>query len=105
MFHFVHACRFVGVVQDLQQKQFLQDVHIPELLVFAPGTDFHDHVLYRSGDIILQDKVGTGIFIISPMCSNFLAHLSINMINHALLCTCRQVVFLLSSWPHPQGVM
>lgn len=42
----------------LSGKKFLLDLHLPELLVFPPQTDFHDNLLYTSGHIILQDKVG-----------------------------------------------
>ncbi|KAK5599943.1 hypothetical protein CRENBAI_012972 [Crenichthys baileyi] len=40
----------------LKNKQFVMDLHLPELLVFSPKTDFHDHFLYKAGHIILQDK-------------------------------------------------
>lgn len=40
----------------LKEKEFLRDMHLPELLVFSPKTDFHDHFLYKAGHIILQDK-------------------------------------------------
>ncbi len=40
----------------LKQKDFVRDMHLPELLVFSPKTDFHDHFLYKAGHIILQDK-------------------------------------------------
>lgn len=39
-----------------EEKTFWRDRHIPHLLVFPPGTDFHDHVLVESGKCILQDK-------------------------------------------------
>ncbi|KAG9485796.1 hypothetical protein GDO78_008729 [Eleutherodactylus coqui] len=37
-------------------KSFLQDLHIPNLLVFPPSTDFHKDSLYTAGHLILQDK-------------------------------------------------
>ncbi|NWX13721.1 NSUN5 methyltransferase, partial [Aegotheles bennettii] len=40
----------------LSGKKFLLDLHLPELLVFPPQTDFHNNLLYTSGHIILQDK-------------------------------------------------
>ncbi|KAI4824433.1 hypothetical protein KUCAC02_012944 [Chaenocephalus aceratus] len=40
----------------LKEKYFVMDMHLPELLVFPPNTDFHDHFLYKAGHIILQDK-------------------------------------------------
>ncbi|XP_014678599.1 PREDICTED: probable 28S rRNA (cytosine-C(5))-methyltransferase [Priapulus caudatus] len=47
---------FVDLVAELKEKQFVEDAHIPELLVFAPGTDLHNHPLYKNGSIIFQDK-------------------------------------------------
>lgn len=41
---------------NLKQRHFVRDMHLPELLVFSPKTDFHDHFLYKAGHIILQDK-------------------------------------------------
>ncbi|XP_037628437.1 probable 28S rRNA (cytosine-C(5))-methyltransferase isoform X1 [Sebastes umbrosus] len=45
-------------LEDLavRKKHFVMDMHLPELLVFHPKTDFHDHFLYKNGHIILQDK-------------------------------------------------
>ncbi|KAM4795389.1 28S rRNA (cytosine-C(5))-methyltransferase [Rhinophrynus dorsalis] len=37
-------------------KRFLQDLHVPDLLVFPPGTDLHKDSLYIAGHLILQDK-------------------------------------------------
>uniref|UniRef100_UPI003AAECA39 28S rRNA (cytosine-C(5))-methyltransferase n=1 Tax=Centroberyx gerrardi TaxID=166262 RepID=UPI003AAECA39 len=41
---------------SLKRKDFVRDLHLSDLLVFAPKTDFHDHFLYKAGHIILQDK-------------------------------------------------
>ncbi|NXN30220.1 NSUN5 methyltransferase, partial [Nycticryphes semicollaris] len=46
----------VEELRALSGKKFLLDLHLPELLVFPPQTDFHDNILYTSGHIILQDK-------------------------------------------------
>lgn len=40
----------------LKERDFVRDIHLPELLVFSPKRDFHDHFLYKAGHIILQDK-------------------------------------------------
>ncbi|XP_067658638.1 28S rRNA (cytosine-C(5))-methyltransferase-like [Haliotis asinina] len=48
-----------NIVDDMSkmgQRDFLQDHHLPDLLVFPPGTDFHKHRLCMTGEIILQDK-------------------------------------------------
>ncbi|CAG8472481.1 2174_t:CDS:10 [Paraglomus occultum] len=51
---------------DLRQT-IKRDVHIPELLVFPPNTDLHDHGLLLSGHIILQDKASCfPAYILSP---------------------------------------
>lgn len=41
------------------------DEHLPDVLVFPPGTDLHDHPLYVSGHILLQDKVLEEIITVS----------------------------------------
>ncbi|XP_033334799.2 nop2/Sun-like domain containing protein 5 [Megalopta genalis] len=43
-------------VKNLTKPNFLQDFHIPELLIFPTNTTFHDHTGYRNGEIVLQDK-------------------------------------------------
>ena len=48
----------VEELRALSGKKFLSDLHLPELLAFPPQMDFHDNLLYTSGHIILQDKVG-----------------------------------------------
>ncbi|CAG8516308.1 4894_t:CDS:10 [Paraglomus brasilianum] len=51
---------------DLRQT-IKRDVHIPDLLVFPPNTDLHDHGLLLSGHIILQDKASCfPAYILSP---------------------------------------
>lgn len=51
----------------LKAKDFVRDPHLPELLVFSAKTDFHDHFLYTSGHIILQDKASClPAFLLSP---------------------------------------
>ncbi|KAM9344428.1 28S rRNA (cytosine-C(5))-methyltransferase [Pholidichthys leucotaenia] len=40
----------------LKGKVFVRDIHLQDVLVFSPKTDFHDHFLYKAGHIILQDK-------------------------------------------------
>ncbi|XP_053997732.1 28S rRNA (cytosine-C(5))-methyltransferase [Hylaeus anthracinus] len=43
-------------VTNLSKPKFIQDFHIPELLVFPHDTSFHNHSGYKKGEIILQDK-------------------------------------------------
>ena len=42
------------------------DVHLPDVLIFPPGTDLHNHPLYISGLILLQDKVRSGLALLYP---------------------------------------
>ncbi|NXT88443.1 NSUN5 methyltransferase, partial [Anhinga rufa] len=57
----------VEELRALSGKKFLSDLHLPELLVFPPQTDFHDNLLYTSGHIILQDKASClPAFLLSP---------------------------------------
>nr|XP_034176124.1 probable 28S rRNA (cytosine-C(5))-methyltransferase isoform X1 [Osmia lignaria] len=43
-------------VKNLQKPHFIQDFHVPELLVFPVDTTFHDNSRYLNGELILQDK-------------------------------------------------
>lgn len=47
---------FLGLVRDLSEGEFLADYHVNDLLIFAPGTVFFEHPMYREGAILLQDK-------------------------------------------------
>ncbi len=49
--------RYTCLCGSLVPGHFLRDPHVRGLLVFAPGTDLHDHHLYTAGHVILQDKV------------------------------------------------
>lgn len=48
---------YLYAVKNLKQPNFIQDFHIPELLVFPPNTIFYHHPKYQNGEIVLQDKV------------------------------------------------
>ncbi|XP_025905947.1 probable 28S rRNA (cytosine-C(5))-methyltransferase [Nothoprocta perdicaria] len=57
----------VEELSSLSGKKFLLDLHLPELLVFPPQTDFHNNQLYTSGHVILQDKASClPAFLLSP---------------------------------------
>ncbi|NXP73724.1 NSUN5 methyltransferase, partial [Ramphastos sulfuratus] len=57
----------VDELRALSGKKFALDLHLPELLVFPPQTDFHDNLLYTSGHIILQDKASClPAFLLAP---------------------------------------
>lgn len=55
---------FLEKAINLQQEEFMNDIHIKELLLFPPNTQFYQHDLYKTGHILLQDKVNnpTNIF-------------------------------------------
>lgn len=57
MFCHITGCRYVELLSSLSEEQFVRDIHLDDMLVFAAGTDLHEHYLYTSGHIILQDKV------------------------------------------------
>ncbi|CAK9814791.1 28S rRNA (cytosine-C(5))-methyltransferase [Anthophora plagiata] len=46
----------LNAVKSLEYPNFIQDFHIPELLVFPADTYFYDYPGYQNGEIILQDK-------------------------------------------------
>ncbi|XP_052082210.1 putative methyltransferase NSUN5C isoform X2 [Mytilus californianus] len=48
--------RFRKTIKEFEKHHFTRDLHLPDVLVFPPGTDFHDHELMLKGEIILQDK-------------------------------------------------
>lgn len=48
---------FIEAVKGLEDKVFLSDINIPELLVFPAKTEMHQYEEYRNGKLILQDKV------------------------------------------------
>ncbi|KAK2581801.1 hypothetical protein KPH14_002274 [Odynerus spinipes] len=47
---------YLKLLSNLSDPYFTQDYHIPELLVFPPGTSFFNYASYKLGEIILQDK-------------------------------------------------
>jgi len=52
---------------NLKAKSFVRDMHLSDLLVFAPKTEFHEHFLYKAGHIILQDKASClPAFVLNP---------------------------------------
>uniref|UniRef100_A0A8D0G5X0 28S rRNA (cytosine-C(5))-methyltransferase n=1 Tax=Sphenodon punctatus TaxID=8508 RepID=A0A8D0G5X0_SPHPU len=54
-------------LSSLSGKCFIQDSHLPDLLVFPPRTDFHENQLYTVGHIILQDKASClPAFLLNP---------------------------------------
>eukprot|EP00076_Gallus_gallus_P046821 XP_415710.4 probable 28S rRNA (cytosine-C(5))-methyltransferase [Gallus gallus] len=66
-YSFLGRANSVEELKTLSGKKFMLDLHLPELLVFPPQTDFHDSRLYTSGHIILQDKASClPAFLLSP---------------------------------------
>ncbi|KAL1677689.1 S-adenosyl-L-methionine-dependent methyltransferase [Schizophyllum commune] len=52
-------------------SNFLQDAHVPELLLFSPKKAFHDDAAYKSGKLILQDKASCfPPLVLNPPSSN-----------------------------------
>lgn len=48
---------FLERVSNLGPEEFMTDMHIKELLLFPPNTQFYQHGAYKNGSILLQDKV------------------------------------------------
>lgn len=48
---------FLEMVTNLGPEEFMIDLHVRNLLIFPPGTEFFKHVAYLSGSIFLQEKV------------------------------------------------
>ena len=42
----------------------MNDVHLPDVLVFSPGTDLHDNKLYLGGELLLQEKVHMHVHVL-----------------------------------------
>ncbi|XP_065156024.1 28S rRNA (cytosine-C(5))-methyltransferase [Atheta coriaria] len=47
---------FLEQVNNLSESEFMVDLHVDDLLIFPPRTQFYKHVAYKCGEIILQDK-------------------------------------------------
>uniref|UniRef100_A0A6P7GQY4 Probable 28S rRNA (Cytosine-C(5))-methyltransferase n=1 Tax=Diabrotica virgifera virgifera TaxID=50390 RepID=A0A6P7GQY4_DIAVI len=47
---------FLEIISSLKEGEFMIDIHVPNLLVFPPKTEFYRHPAYKNGSIILQDK-------------------------------------------------
>lgn len=44
-------------VANIGQEEFMRDFHIPEVLIFPPGTNFRNHFGLYLGNFFIQDKV------------------------------------------------
>nr|XP_022903667.1 uncharacterized protein LOC111415987 [Onthophagus taurus] len=62
---------FLDKVANLQPDQFMVDIHIKELLIFPPNTEFHNHKAYKDGLIFLQDKASClAVHLLDPKPEN-----------------------------------
>ena len=59
------CCDFCFQSRNSTNKEFMCDKHLSDVLVFPAGTDLHDHPLYVSGQILLQDKVKKCLLILT----------------------------------------
>ncbi|CAI9730894.1 28S rRNA (cytosine-C(5))-methyltransferase-like [Octopus vulgaris] len=58
---------FLNAIEFMNSGEFLRDLHIPTLLVFPAGSEFHEHPLFLSGKIVLQEKASCfPAFVLSP---------------------------------------
>lgn len=49
---------FLERISSLSGNEFLQDLHVPNLLVFPGSMEFYNLEYYHNGSLLLQDKVG-----------------------------------------------
>ncbi|KAK3931129.1 28S rRNA (cytosine-C(5))-methyltransferase [Frankliniella fusca] len=47
---------FLQIVSSLSEREFIKDIHIPNLLIFPGNMEFYNLELYHTGSILLQDK-------------------------------------------------
>ncbi|XP_072035849.1 28S rRNA (cytosine-C(5))-methyltransferase-like [Amphiura filiformis] len=52
----INSTQGIHHIKSLQPKQFMADMDLSEVFVFAPGTDLHDHNLFKKKQVLLQDK-------------------------------------------------
>ncbi|XP_059141753.1 28S rRNA (cytosine-C(5))-methyltransferase-like [Physella acuta] len=52
----IESASFKDTVLSMSSSQFGLDPHLPDVLVFPVGTDFHAHYLTTDGKLIQQDK-------------------------------------------------
>ncbi|RIA97350.1 S-adenosyl-L-methionine-dependent methyltransferase [Glomus cerebriforme] len=59
-------------LNNLSPKTIRKDFHLSDLLILPPDTDLHNHILYLSGDIILQDKASCfPSYVCSPSINSY----------------------------------
>lgn len=47
---------FLSRVASLTPEEFMLDLHVKELLVFPPKSEFHFYPFYQDGRVVIQDK-------------------------------------------------
>ncbi|CAH0555328.1 unnamed protein product [Brassicogethes aeneus] len=58
---------FLEKIIQLNEDEFIPDIHIPNLLIFPIKTQFYRHPAYKNGQIILQDKASClPVHILAP---------------------------------------
>ncbi|KAK9891044.1 hypothetical protein WA026_013372 [Henosepilachna vigintioctopunctata] len=59
---------FLEKLSNLESNEFMIDIHIPELLIFPPKTEFYNHEAYKSKMVVLQDKASClPVFLLNPI--------------------------------------
>lgn len=59
--------QFLEMVGSLEEKRYLVDYHLNNLLVFPPRTQLYDHPLVQDGSLLLQDKASClPVHVLSP---------------------------------------
>lgn len=47
---------FLTKLSSLSPEEFMLDLHVKDLLIFPPKTEFHQYPFYKDGRIMIQDK-------------------------------------------------
>ncbi|KAL0893629.1 hypothetical protein ABMA27_013796 [Loxostege sticticalis] len=58
---------YLKQIQTLTEYDFTQDYHVKTMFVFSPNTKLHEHELYLTNQIILQDKAtALAVHLLAP---------------------------------------
>jgi hypothetical protein len=65
----LHYPDFIQTISTLSDNQFVQDVHIENLLVFPRNVQFYNMDYFHDSSLILQDKVSYSYNISIILCN------------------------------------
>lgn len=63
---------FIQTISTLSENQFIQDIHVENLLIFPGNLEFYNLDYYRDGSLLLQDKVSfIAYMVLAPICFSY----------------------------------